>query len=150
MVEAVGPDVTSLRPGDRIAYAGSLGAYATHRVLPADRALKLPDGIDARVAAAITLQGLTAEYLLHRTYVVKPGDRILVHAAAGGVGQLIVQWASHIGATVIGVVSSEAKAEAIRAQGRGARHHRHRHAGRRCKAHYGRRNGTGCVRQYRP
>ena len=117
VVEAVGPEVTSLKPGDRIAYAGSLGAYATHRVLPADRAIKLPDGIDTRVAAAIMLQGLTAQYLLHRTYVLKSGDRILVHAAAGGVGQLLVQWASHLGATVIGVVSSEAKAEMIRAQG---------------------------------
>jgi len=86
-------------------------------VLPADRAIKLPDGIDTRVAAAIMLQGLTAQYLLHRTYVLKSGDRILVHAAAGGVGQLLVQWASHLGATVIGVVSSEAKAEMIRAQG---------------------------------
>ncbi len=117
VVEAVGPEVTSLKPGDRIAYAGSLGAYATHRVLPADRAIKLPDGIDTRVAAAIMLQGLTAQYLLHRTYVLKSGDRILVHAAAGGVGQLLVQWASHLGATAIGVVSSEAKAEMIRAQG---------------------------------
>jgi NADPH2:quinone reductase len=117
VVEEVGTDVTILQPGDRVSYAGSLGAYATHRVLPADRAIKLPDGIDTRVAAAITLQGLTAQYLLHRTFVVKRGDKILVHAAAGGVGQLLVQWASHIGATVIGVVSSEAKAEVIMAQG---------------------------------
>jgi NADPH2:quinone reductase len=117
VVEAVGPDVTSLKPGDRVTYASSLGAYATHRVLPADRAIKLPDDIDTRVAAAITLQGLTAQYLLHRTYAVKPGERILVHAAAGGVGQLLVQWASHMGAIVIGVVSSQAKAETILAQG---------------------------------
>jgi NADPH2:quinone reductase len=117
VVEEVGPDVTTLQTGDRVSYAGSLGAYATHRVLPADRAIKLPEGIDTRVAAAITLQGLTAQYLLHRTFVVKRGDKILVHAAAGGVGQLLVQWASHMGATVIGVVSSEAKAEMILAQG---------------------------------
>jgi NADPH2:quinone reductase len=117
VVEEVGPDVTTLQTGDRVSYAGSLGAYATHRVLPADRAIKLPEGIDTRVAAAITLQGLTAQYLLHRTFVVKRGDKILVHAAAGGVGQLLVQWASHMGATVIGVVSSEAKAETILAQG---------------------------------
>jgi NADPH2:quinone reductase len=117
IVEAVGSDVTSFAPGDRVAYAGSLGAYATHRVLPADRALKLPPGIDSRVAAAITLQGLTAHYLLHRTYPVKAGDRILVHAAAGGVGLLLCQWASHFGATVIGVVSSEEKAELARANG---------------------------------
>jgi NADPH2:quinone reductase len=117
VVEAVGADVTNFHPGDRVAYAGSLGAYATHRVLPADRAIKLPDNVDTRTAAAIVLQGFTAQYLIHRTYAVKPGDRILVHAAAGGVGQLLVQWASHIGATVIGVVGSEAKADIIRGMG---------------------------------
>jgi NADPH2:quinone reductase len=116
-VEAVGSDVTGFSPGDRIAYAGSLGAYATHRVLPADRAIKLPPDIDTRVAAAITLQGLTAHYLLHRTHQVKAGEKILVHAAAGGVGQLLCQWASHIGATVIGVVSTEPKAETARENG---------------------------------
>jgi NADPH2:quinone reductase len=110
VIEAVGADVTGLQAGDRISYAGSLGAYATHRVLPADRAIKLPADIDSRVAAAITLQGLTAHYLLHRTYPVKPGAKILVHAAAGGVGLLLCQWASHMGATVIGVVSSPEKA----------------------------------------
>jgi NADPH2:quinone reductase len=117
VVEAVGSDVTGFAVGDRIAYAGSLGAYATHRVLPADRALKLPPDIDTRVAAAITLQGLTAHYLIHRTHQVKAGEKILVHAAAGGVGQLLCQWASHIGATVIGVVSTEQKAETARANG---------------------------------
>jgi NADPH2:quinone reductase len=116
-VEAIGPDVTGFAVGDRVAYAGSLGAYATHRVLPADRAIKLPADIDSRVAAAITLQGLTAQYLIHRTYQVKAGDKILVHAAAGGVGQLLCQWASHIGAVVIGVVSTEQKAETARANG---------------------------------
>jgi NADPH2:quinone reductase len=117
IIEAVGPDVTGFQVGDRVAYAGSLGAYATHRVLLADRAIKLPSGMDSRVAAAIMLQGLTAHYLIHRTFAVKAGDRLLVHAAAGGVGLLLCQWASHLGATVIGVVSSEAKAELIRANG---------------------------------
>ena len=117
IVEAVGTEVTGLLPGDRVSYAGSLGAYTTHRVLPADRAIKLPPDIDARVAAAITLQGLTAHYLINRTHAVKPGETILVHAAAGGVGQLLCQWANHLGATVIGVVSTEAKAEIARRNG---------------------------------
>ena len=117
VIEAIGADVTSLQIGDRVSYAGSLGAYATHRVLPADRAIKLPDDIDSRIAAAITLQGLTAHYLLHRTFPVKPGDKILVHAAAGGVGLLLCQWASHMGATVIGVVSSEEKAALAKENG---------------------------------
>lgn len=117
VVEAVGADVAGFAPGDRVAYAGPLGAYATHRVLPADRALKLPDGVDTRVAAAITLQGLTAQYLLFRTYKVQKGETILVHAAAGGVGQLLVQWASHLGVTVIGVVGTEEKAARARALG---------------------------------
>ncbi len=120
VIEAVGADVTGLQVGDRISYAGSLGAYATHRVLPADRAIKLPDDIDSRVAAAITLQGLTAHYLLHRTFPVKPGDKILIHAAAGGVGLLMCQWASHMGAIVIGVVSSPEKA--VLAKENGADH----------------------------
>jgi NADPH:quinone reductase len=117
VVEALGEGVTRLAVGDRVAYAGSLGAYATHRVIHADRVLKLPDGVSTKVAAAITLQGLTAHYLLHRTFVVKPGDTILVHAAAGGVGLLMCQWAKHLGANVIGVVSSEAKAEQARTAG---------------------------------
>jgi len=116
-VEAVGSDVHGFEPGDRVTYAGSLGAYATHRVLPADRAIKLPPDIDSRIAAAITLQGLTAHYLIHRTHVVRPGEKILVHAAAGGVGQLLCQWASHLGAVVIGVVSTEEKADIARANG---------------------------------
>ena len=117
IVEAVGSDVTGFHPGDRVAYAGSLGAYATHRVIHASSAIKLPDSIDSRVAAAITLQGLTAHYLLFRTYKVQRGDRILVHAAAGGVGLLLCQWASHIGAEVIGVTSTEEKAELARRHG---------------------------------
>jgi NADPH:quinone reductase len=117
IVKAVGADVPDFAPGDRIAYAGSLGAYATYRVLPAERAVKLPPYIDSKTAAAITLQGLTAHYLIHRTHAVKSGERILVHAAAGGVGQLLCQWASHMGAIVIGVVSTPEKGEIAKANG---------------------------------
>ena len=109
-VTAVGAGVTLVAPGDRVAYAGTLGAYSTERVIAADRLVKLPDSIDFRTAAKALLQGMTAEYLLRRTYAVKHGDVILVHAAAGGVGLLLCQWARHLGATVIGVVSTEAKA----------------------------------------
>jgi NADPH2:quinone reductase len=117
VIEAVGADVTGFTPGDRIAYAGSLGAYATHRVIHASAVVRLPDDVDARVAAAVTLQGLTAHYLLFRTFKVKQGDKILVHAAAGGVGLLICQWARHLGAMVIGVTSTEEKAELARKHG---------------------------------
>jgi NADPH2:quinone reductase len=117
VVEAVGEDVVGFSVGDRVVYAGSLGAYATHRVIHAGSVIKLPDDMDARLAAAITLQGLTAHYLIFRTFVVKPGDAILVHAAAGGVGLLLCQWASHLGAQVIGVTSTEEKAALARAHG---------------------------------
>jgi len=117
VVTAVGPDVTSVAVGDRVAYAGPLGAYATNRVISADRLITLPASISADVAASVMLQGLTAHYLLHRTFPVKPGMTILVHAAAGGVGLLMCQWAKHLGATVIGVVSTEAKAELARQNG---------------------------------
>ena len=117
IVDAVGADVTSFAPGERIAYAGALGAYATHRVIHASLAIKLPEDIDSRVAAAITLQGLTAHYLLFRTYKVAPGEKILVHAAAGGVGLLLCQWASHLGAIVIGVTSTAEKAALARSHG---------------------------------
>ena len=117
IVEAVGAEVSNFAPGDRIVYAGSLGAYATHRVIHASHAIRLPDDIDSRVAAAITLQGLTAHYLLFRTHKVAPGEKILVHAAAGGVGLLLCQWASHLGAIVIGVVSTEEKAALARSHG---------------------------------
>lgn len=111
VVEAVGPDVGELKVGDRVAYAsGPLGAYAEARLMPADRLVKLPVGITDQQAAAMMLQGLTAQYLLRRTYAVQPADRVLVHAAAGGVGLILVQWAKHLGATVIGTVGSEAKA----------------------------------------
>ena len=118
IVEAVGAGVTDLQVGDRVAYAGGpLGAYSQERCLPADRLLKLPEAIDCRTGAAMMLQGLTAAYLLRRTYPVQAGDRVLIHAAAGGVGLIACQWAKALGATVIGTVSSEAKAELARAHG---------------------------------
>ena len=117
VVRAVGPDVTTVKPGDRVAYAGAIGAYATERVIAADRLVQLPDGIDAKTGAAMMLQGMTAQYLIRRTYRVKSGQTILVHAAAGGVGLILCQWAKHLGVTVIGVVSTEAKAELARSHG---------------------------------
>ncbi len=118
VVEAVGEGVTLHAVGDRVAYGtGPQGAYAEARVFPADKAVRVPGGIDDRTAAAIMLKGLTAWYLLRRTYIVQPGDTILLHAAAGGVGLLACQWAKHLGATVIGTVSSDAKAELARANG---------------------------------
>ena len=118
VVEAVGEGVVDLKPRDRVAYAGGpVGAYSQVRCLPADRLLKLPDGIDFRTGAAMMLQGLTAAYLLRRTYAVQAGDTLLIHAAAGGVGLIACQWAKALGATVIGTVSNEAKAELARAHG---------------------------------
>ena len=116
-VTAVGAGVTVVKPGDRVAYAGSIGGYASDRVLPADRLVKLPDGISFETGAAMMLQGMTAQYLVHRTHAVKPGETIVVHAAAGGVGLILCQWAKHLGATVIGVVSSEEKAALARENG---------------------------------
>jgi NADPH2:quinone reductase len=118
VVEAVGAGVQTVRPGDRVAYAGRPnGAYAQVRNVPAAILLRLPESIDFDTAAAMLLQGLTAEYLLHRTYAVQPGDTILFHAAAGGVGLIACQWAKRLGATVIGTVSTDAKAELARAHG---------------------------------
>ena len=118
VVEAVGEGVVDLKPRDRVAYAGGpVGAYSQVRCLPADRLLKLPDGIDFRTGAAMMLQGLTAAYLLRRTYAVQAGDTVLIHAAAGGVGLIACQWAKALGATVIGTVSNEAKGELARAHG---------------------------------
>lgn len=118
VVEAVGEGVDYLKAGDRIAYGtGPLGAYAEMRVMPADRAVRLLPSIADDEAAAMMLQGMTAQYLLRRTYHVKPGDTILVHAAAGGVGLILCQWASHLGATVIGTVSTDEKAELAKANG---------------------------------
>jgi NADPH2:quinone reductase len=116
-VKAVGDGVTGLAVGDRVAYAGPIGAYATERVIAADRLVKLPDAISFQTAAAMMLQGMTAQYLIRRTYRVKQGDTIVVHAAAGGVGLILCQWAKHLGAAVIGVVSTEEKAELARAHG---------------------------------
>jgi len=118
VVDAVGDGVTEFAIGDRVAYGtGPIGAYSEARNMPADKLVKLPDGIDDRTAAAIMLKGLTTQYLLRRTYRVKAGDTILVHAAAGGVGLLLCQWAKHLGATVIGTVGSTAKGELARAHG---------------------------------
>ena len=117
-VAAIGADVSECAVGDRVAcVAGPDGAYATHRIVPAARVVRLPARIPARTAAAMMIRGMTARYLLHETYPVKPGDTILVHAAAGGVGLIMCQWAKHLGATVIGTVGSAAKAEVARAHG---------------------------------
>ncbi len=116
-VEAVGDGVEHVKVGDRVAYAGPIGAYAEVRLIAADRLIRLPDEVAFEEAAAVTLKGLTAHMLLRRTYRVEPGDTILVHAAAGGVGLLLCQWAAELGATVIGTVSSAAKAELARAHG---------------------------------
>lgn len=117
-VVAVGTGVEGLKPGERVAYGtGAMGAYATERVIAADRLLKLPEAIDFKTAAAMMLAGLTAQYLLRRTYPVKRGETIVVHAAAGGVGLIMCQWAKHLGANVIGVVSTPEKAELARANG---------------------------------
>ncbi|MER2530748.1 MAG: quinone oxidoreductase [Candidatus Competibacter sp.] len=117
-VEAVGEGVTEFKVGDRVAYASPpVGAYAEVRLVPADRVVALPDTIDDRTAAAMMLQGMTAQYLLRRTYRVRPGDAILLHAAAGGVGLIASQWARDLGATVIGTVGNDDKAELARAHG---------------------------------
>ncbi len=118
VVEAVGAGVSEVKVGDRVAYAGGpVGAYAEVRNLPAHRLLKLPDPIGFDTAAAMMLQGLTAAYLLRRTYRVQPGDAVLIHAAAGGVGLIACQWAKALGATVIGTVGSPAKAALAKAHG---------------------------------
>ena len=117
-VRAIGADVTSLAVGDRVAYAtGPIGAYATDRVIAADRVVKLPDAIDDQTAAAMMLQGMTAQYLVRRTHRVEPGETVVVHAAAGGVGLILCQWIKYLGATVIGVVSTPEKADLAREHG---------------------------------
>jgi NADPH2:quinone reductase len=110
VVEAVGPKVKEFKAGDRVCYSGPIGAYAEVLMRPAARLLKIPAGIDDRTAAAMMLKGMTSQYLLRRTYRVQKGDTILVHAAAGGVGQIMCQWARALGATVIGTVGSDEKA----------------------------------------
>ena len=117
-VEAVGKDVTGLREGDRVAYAaGPPGSYAEARVIEAGKLVTIPEDVDDRTAAAMMLKGLTAQYLIRQIHRVGEGDTILIHAAAGGVGLIVCQWARHLGATVIGTVGSEAKAELARANG---------------------------------
>ncbi|MEC4597139.1 quinone oxidoreductase family protein [Burkholderia vietnamiensis] len=117
-VTAVGDGVSALKAGDRVAYVGQPpGAYAQERVMPAERLVKLPDALGYDDAASVMLQGLTAHYLLRRTYPVKAGDTILIHAAAGGVGLLVCQWAKALGATVIGTVGSDEKAALASAHG---------------------------------
>jgi NADPH:quinone reductase len=118
VIDAVGPDVSGLSVGDRVAYAGMPeGAYAEFRIVPAARVIALPAGIDERTAASMMIRGMTARCLLHDTYKVAPGDTILIHAAAGGVGLIMCQWAKHLGATVIGTVSSDEKAALAHAHG---------------------------------
>lgn len=118
VIEAIGPEVTGFALGDRVVCtAGPDGACAEARNVPAARVIPLPAEIDDRTAAAMMIRGMTARYLVKETYAVQPGDTILVHAAAGGVGLILCQWAKHLGATVIGTVSSDAKVEVARAHG---------------------------------
>jgi NADPH2:quinone reductase len=117
IVDAVGPGVTGLKVGDRVAYAGPVGGYAEVRLIAADRLVKLPDLISSEQAAAMMLQGLTAHMLVRQVHPVQSGETILVHAAAGGVGLILCQWAKALGATVIGTVGSDEKAELARAHG---------------------------------
>jgi NADPH2:quinone reductase len=117
VVEAVGPDVTSVRAGDRVAYAMARGSYAEYAVVPAAQLVKIPDSVDFQTAAAAMLQGMTAHYLTHSTYPLKAGESCLIHAAAGGMGLLLVQMAKMLGARVIGTVSTEEKAKQAKAAG---------------------------------
>lgn len=120
IVQAVGSGVTNVAPGDRVTYTGflnTLGAYSTERLIPAAPLIKLPDGIDCEAAAAMTMRGLTSAYLLRRIWPLQAGETILVHAAAGGVGLILCQWARLLGLTVIGTVSTEEKAAVARAHG---------------------------------
>ena len=117
VVEAIGPGVTEVKVGDRVVYEGALGSYAEVRTVPSARLNRIPDGVDDKTAAAACLKGLTAYYLLRRTFKVEPGHTILFHAAAGGVGQIACQWARAVGATVIGTVGSSDKIELARQNG---------------------------------
>jgi NADPH:quinone reductase len=118
VVEEVGPGVTEVAVGDRVAYAGGpIGSYAERRLMPASRLVRLPDELDDRRAAAMMLKGMTAQYLVRRTHSVQRGETVLIHAAAGGVGLIACQWAKHLGATVIGTVGSDEKAALARAHG---------------------------------
>jgi NADPH2:quinone reductase len=117
IVETVGSKVSGFKAGERVAYAQPIGAYAEWVLRPADRLVKIPAGIDEKITAAMMLKGMTAQYLLRRTYQVRAGDTILVHAAAGGVGQILCQWARHLGARVIGTVGSDEKAKLAKKAG---------------------------------
>lgn len=117
VVEEIGPDVQGLKVGDRVAYVIQTGAYSERRVIAADRLVKVPDGVSDEQAAAMMLKGMTAEYLLRRTFKVKAGDTILFHAAAGGVGLIAGQWAKHLGATTVGTAGSADKVELAKAHG---------------------------------
>ncbi len=117
VVEALGEGVTRFKVGDRVAYNGTLGAYAEAAMVPADRAVRVPDDVTLEIAAAALLKGMTAEFLVRRCYKVEPGQTVLVHAAAGGVGSILVQWAKALGAKVIATVGSEAKATLARGHG---------------------------------
>src|SRR3954452_24534834 len=117
VVEAVGADVDNVKRGDRVAYAGPVGGYAEERLIDADRLVKLPDAVSTELASAMMLQGMTAWMLLRAVHRVQPGETILIHAAAGGVGLIVCQWAKALGATVIGTVGSDEKAELARAHG---------------------------------
>ena len=117
VVEALGEGVTRFKAGDRVAYNGTLGAYAQAAVVPADRAVKVPDGVSLNTAAAVLLKGMTAEFLVRRCHKVEPGTSVLIHAAAGGVGSILVQWTKALGATVIATVGTEAKAALARDHG---------------------------------
>jgi NADPH:quinone reductase len=118
VIDAIGPEVAGFAAGDRVAYAGMPeGSYAEFRIVPAARLIALPDGIDERTAASMMIRGMTARSLVYEAYRVRPGDTILIHAAAGGVGLIMCQWAKHLGATVIGTVSSDEKAAVARAHG---------------------------------
>jgi NADPH2:quinone reductase len=119
-VVSVGPGVTEVKPGDRVSYFGPNGSYCEERLIPADRLIKVPEDVDFRTAAAMTLKGLTAQFLLRQTFRVGPGHTILFHAAAGGVGLIACQWANHLGATVIG--TAEARREVALARAHGCHH----------------------------
>ncbi|ERL99976.1 quinone oxidoreductase [Brucella intermedia 229E] len=116
-VVAVGPGVSDVRVGDRVAYVATPGSYADERILPAERLVRVPDNVDLKTAASMMLKGMTAQYLLRRTFRVEPGQTILFHAAAGGVGLIAGQWAKHLGATVIGTAGSEEKIALARKHG---------------------------------
>lgn len=117
VVEEVGSNVSDVKIGDRVAYAPIIGAYSEARLIAADRVVRIPDSISDATAAAMMLKGMTVQYLIRRTHRVKEGDTILIHAAAGGVGLILCQWAKRLGATVIGTVSTDAKAELARTHG---------------------------------